>query len=99
MDYPSLIFSSRPSGRVIDRDVFVDLKLSLLVGDAALDAMSPLRVLTRGYALAEHAEGGVIKSAAQLRPGDRVRLRFAEGSAGCTVDSVNKGEEEWLQKS
>ncbi len=40
MDYPSLIFSSRPTGRVIDRDVFVDLKLSLLVGDGALDAMS-----------------------------------------------------------
>lgn len=59
---------------------------------AALDAMSPLRVLTRGYSLAEDPGGAIIKSAAQLRPGDRVRLRFAEGGADCTVDSVNKGD-------
>ncbi len=59
---------------------------------AALDAMSPLRVLTRGYSLAEDPGGALIKSAAQLRPGDRVRLRFAEGGADCTVDSVNKGD-------
>ena len=59
---------------------------------AALDAMSPLRVLTRGYSLAEDGNGALIKSAAQLRPGDRVRLRFAEGGADCTVDSVNKGD-------
>ena len=59
---------------------------------AALDAMSPLRVLTRGYSLAEDERGGIIKSASQLRPGDRVRLRFAEGGADCTVDSVNKGD-------
>ena len=48
---------------------------------AALDAMSPRRVLTRGYSLAEDERGGLIKSASQLRPGDRVRLRFAEGGA------------------
>ena len=59
---------------------------------AALDAMSPLRVLTRGYSLAEDERGALIRSAAQLRPGDRVRLRFAEGGADCTVDSVNKGD-------
>ena len=59
---------------------------------AALDAMSPLRVLTRGYSLAEDSGGALIRSAAQLRPGDRVRLRFAEGGADCTVDSVNKGD-------
>ena len=59
---------------------------------AALDAMSPLRVLTRGYSIAEDERGGLIKSASQLRPGDRVRLRFAEGGADCTVDSVNKGD-------
>ena len=59
---------------------------------AALDAMSPLRVLTRGYSLAEDPGGALIRSAAQLRPGDRVRLRFADGGADCTVDSVNKGD-------
>ena len=59
---------------------------------AALDAMSPLRVLTRGYSLAEDERGALIRSAAQLHPGDRVRLRFAVGGADCTVDSVKEGE-------
>ena len=42
MGYPSLIFSEAPTGRKIDRDVFDDLKLSLLIGDSAIDAMSEL---------------------------------------------------------
>ena len=62
---------------------------------SALDAMSPLRVLTRGYSLTEDASGKLIRASSQLRPGDRVHLRFAEGGARCTVDAVesdNKGE-------
>ena len=35
---------------------------------SALDAMSPLRVLSRGYAVAEDAKGGTVKSAAELHP-------------------------------
>lgn len=59
---------------------------------SALDAMSPLRVLTRGYSIAEDFAGLPVKTAAQLKSGDRLHLRFSEGSADCTVDSVNKGE-------
>ena len=60
---------------------------------SALDAMSPLRVLRRGYSLAEDSEGRGVRSASQLKPGDRLRLRFADGGADCTVDSVTtKGE-------
>ncbi len=55
---------------------------------AALDAMSPLRVLARGYAAAEDEKGGAVSSATRLRPGDRLRLRFADGQAKCTVDEV-----------
>ena len=57
---------------------------------SALDAMSPLRVLRRGYSLAEDGEGRTVKSAGQLKAGDRVRLRFADGGADCTVDSVTR---------
>jgi len=59
---------------------------------AALDAMSPLRVLTRGYSLTQDAQGHTVRSASQLKTGDRVRLRFAEGGADCTVDSLYEGE-------
>ncbi len=68
-----------------DRQAFVRL-------GAALDAMSPLRVLKRGYSLTMDGEGHTVRSASVLRPGDRLHLRFAEGGAECTVDTVNKGE-------
>ena len=55
---------------------------------SALDAMSPLRVLTRGYAIASDDTGAVVKSTAQLRVGDSVTLRVADGSIGCTVKTV-----------
>ena len=55
---------------------------------SALDAMSPLRVLTRGYAIASDDTGAVVKSTAQLRVGDSVTLRVVDGSVGCTVNTV-----------
>ena len=55
---------------------------------ASLDAMSPLRVLARGYAVATNEGGKPIKSAKELTPGDRVRLRLSDGQAQCTVEKI-----------
>lgn len=52
---------------------------------ALLDAVSPLRVLTRGYAIATDAAGAVVTQAAALQPGDRLRLRLAQGRVDCQV--------------
>ena len=60
---------------------------------SSLDAMSPLRVLSRGYAVAEDETGGTVKSAEQLHPGDRLRLRFADGGADCRVEELLSGEQ------
>ena len=59
---------------------------------ASLDALSPLKVLGRGYAMARTEEGGILRSSAQVRPGDRIELRLAQGSLGCRVEEV-EGEE------
>ena len=59
---------------------------------AKLDALSPLKVLGRGYAMARTEEGGILRSSAQVRPGDRIELRLAQGSLGCRVEEV-EGEE------
>ena len=59
---------------------------------ASLDAMSPLRVLSRGYSLTEDELGNTVKRASQLREGERIKLRFAQGSADCQVEKINKGE-------
>ena len=63
---------------------------SFVVLTAALDAMSPLRVLSRGYAIAEKEDGTTVKTVDMLSPGDPLRLRLWDGSAECQVASVSK---------
>jgi exodeoxyribonuclease VII large subunit len=58
---------------------------------ARLDAMSPLAVLGRGYALCwNEAHTGIIRSAAQVAKGDRVRVTLADGELGCRVEETGK---------
>lgn len=52
---------------------------------AKLDALSPLAVLTRGYAIASGTDGSAIRSVKSVAPGDRVKLRFADGSADALI--------------
>ena len=57
---------------------------------ASLEAMSPLRVLTRGYAIATDGEGKCIRSVSQLREGDSFRLRLSDGGADCLVKELER---------
>ena len=52
---------------------------------AKLDALSPLKVLTRGYALIRTEGGEVLKSVRQVEPGDRIVVKFTDGSLTATV--------------
>ena len=55
--------------------------LSRLTG--TLDGLSPLKVLGRGYALAQTEAGNPIRSVSELKEGEAFRLRFADGEARC----------------
>lgn len=55
---------------------------------AALDAMSPLKVLSRGYSITTGSGGKNIKSVNEIHAGDKLTVRLADGTAGCTVDNV-----------
>ena len=57
---------------------------------AALDALSPLQVLIRGYAVASDEKGRIVTGTAMIRKGSRLRLKFSDGSADCTVENVNE---------
>ncbi len=57
---------------------------------ASLDALSPLKVLGRGYALAQTTDGTVLRSAGQVEPGETVHLRLAEGGLVCQVKEKEK---------
>ena len=52
---------------------------------AALDALSPLKVLGRGYAIAQKEDGSVIASVRDTRPGERFSLRLSDGQVDCAV--------------
>ena len=52
---------------------------------AALDAMSPLRVLARGYAVARGEGGQVVSSVEQVRTGERLELTLSDGTLDCQV--------------
>ncbi len=51
---------------------------------ARLDELDPRRVLGRGYAIAKGPKG-VVKSAKDVKPGDPVSLRVADGEIACEV--------------
>ena len=57
---------------------------------AKLDAMSPLKVLTRGYAMAQTEGGEVVRSVAQVNPGDQINVSFSDGSLLATVTDVKE---------
>ena len=50
-----------------------------------LDAMSPLKVLTRGYAMAQTEQGKVLRSIQQVALGERIYISLSDGSLGATV--------------
>ena len=50
-----------------------------------LDAMSPLKVLTRGYSMVQSERGAVICSVGQAEIGESVRIRLSDGTLSATV--------------
>ena len=54
---------------------------------AQLDALSPLRILDRGYAVPVDADGRVLKRREDFRPGAPFRLRVADGDVDARVES------------
>jgi exodeoxyribonuclease VII large subunit len=57
---------------------------------ARLDALSPLAVLGRGYAVCWNAaRDGIIRSANAVRPGDQVHVTLAQGNLSCRVERTD----------
>lgn len=62
------------------------------VAARALDSLSPLKTLERGYAVATH-KGRLVRQARQLEVGDSLQLRLHEGALDCRVDRLHDPEE------
>lgn len=53
---------------------------------ASLDAMSPLKVLGRGYAIAADIRGELVRSIDDVKPDDKLRLCVNDGIIKCRVE-------------
>ncbi len=57
---------------------------------ARANALSPLATLERGYSICFRQDGKVVRSYLEIAPGDRLRIRFAEGQALSRVEKSGK---------
>jgi exodeoxyribonuclease VII large subunit len=55
---------------------------------ARLEALSPLAVLSRGYALATTDSGRVVRAATEVTPGERLHVRLGEGTLTARVEET-----------
>jgi exodeoxyribonuclease VII large subunit len=65
-------------------------RLSRLAGK--LDSLSPLAVLSRGYALVWNEQGRLVRESAEVRLGEALRIRVSGGEIGAAVTSVGAKE-------
>lgn len=55
---------------------------------ASLDALSPLKVLSRGYSVVRDENGNVVNSAAAMKAGDKIEVVLEHGALDCRVENV-----------
>ncbi len=61
---------------------------------AALDLLSPMKVLARGYSIAQDKRGKILTRVKQVTPGNPILLRMADGTLDCTVVGTDPSKED-----
>jgi exodeoxyribonuclease VII large subunit len=69
--------------RLEDKRIFLGSVVQLL------DSLSPLAVLSRGYAIITDNKGNVLKNSNSVQQGDEVEAKLAEGRLRLTVQSID----------
>ena len=60
---------------------------------ASLDALSPLAVLQRGYAIAQHQDGRLLRDARSVSVGESVKVTLAQGKLSARVEGIEDEEQ------
>ena len=72
----------------------IQRKKQRYIGNTAkLDAMSPLKVLTRGYSIVSADDGTIVRSVRQTAPGREVQVMLSDGSLRATVSDIKSNGE------
>ncbi|MGE5381714.1 MAG: exodeoxyribonuclease VII large subunit [Methylocystaceae bacterium] len=58
---------------------------------AQLDALSPLKVLGRGYTLVSSTDGPLVLSRGQVKTGDQINIRWYDGEAAAIINEAERG--------
>ena len=64
---------------------------------ASLDALSPFKVLSRGYSITQKDDGTVVFELSQVEKGDTLRVRVSDGTITCTAEGKEKTK--WRKRS
>lgn len=72
------------------RDIISNYQQSIKSYDERLEALSPLRVLERGFSISETEDGRVIKSVKDIHKGENIKTRIKDGTIISTVEEVEE---------
>ena len=61
-----------------------------IAATSKLDAMSPLKVLSRGYSIVNADDGNILRSVHQTAPGGKIRVTLSDGSLSAVVAEVKE---------
>ena len=64
---------------------------------ASLDALSPFKVLSRGYSITQKDDGTVVSELKQVQKGDTLQVRVSDGTITCTAEGKEKTK--WQKRS
>ncbi|GBC83548.1 Exodeoxyribonuclease 7 large subunit [bacterium HR10] len=84
------LLQNRLSATIRERIQTARRHLSAAVGK--LDALSPLAVLSRGYAIVWNERGAIVRDAADVNVGDRLRVRLFKGRVNVVTEEVRPDE-------
>ena len=60
---------------------------------SALEALSPLKVLSRGFSVVTDEHGAIVRNADDVSPGDRIHIRMERGGLDCRAEQRTEDEQ------
>ncbi|HNW28401.1 MAG TPA: exodeoxyribonuclease VII large subunit [Spirochaetota bacterium] len=90
---------SIPDIRMIIRNLINTRKHSYIMALKAIEQLSPMAVLQRGYAIAMDEEGKVMRSVSDTGVDSLIRLLLSDGSLKCRVNSIERGGSDGKEKN
>ncbi len=90
---------SIPDIRMIIKNLINTKKHSYIMALKAMEQLSPMAVLQRGYAIAMDDEGSIIRSVDEAEIDSLIRLMLSDGSLQCSVNSINRGGNDGKEKN